>query len=241
MGPVVCIALALAVDAAAGLAGGLLSEGWLRRHLGELVGFAAGALLSVAFLDLLPDAVERLGVYGYVLALFSFSLSAAVSWQFASHPAHGAPEASGALPISLLASDALHNTGDGAAVAAAFLVSIPAGVIAATAIIFHEVPQEVGDYALLRAGGMSKPRALLGLFGVQLTAYLGAAVVLVAAEHAQVVTAVALALAAGTFFYIGATDLLPELRHGAPGSQRVRRVGFLLGLVAMGALAVAFA
>jgi len=225
MSRLAAIALALAVDAAAGLAGGLLSETWLRAHLEPLVGFAAGALIGVAFLDLLPDVAVRLGTLGFALALAAFAGSAVLEWRLDHH--HGT--ASGPLPLALLASDALHNTGDGAAVAAAFLVSTHAGIATAAAVIFHEVPQEVGDYALLRAAGWSRARGLLGLFGVQLTAYLGAGVVLLAATHAERVTGIAIALAAGTFLYIGAVDLLPGLRGG-------RRPAFVLGLACMAVL-----
>jgi zinc and cadmium transporter len=237
MSRTLAIAVALAFDAAAGLAGGLLSDRWLHRHLGPLVGFAAGALLAVAFLDLLPAAAAELGGAGFALALGSFAASALLSWH--AHPAHGPAEVAGPAPLALLASDALHNMGDGAAVAAAFLASPKAGIAAAAAVVFHELPQELGDFALLRASGLGRGRALLALFAVQLTAYLGAALVLLAAQRAAHVTGIAVALAAGTFLHIGATDLLPELARGQPAERRGRRAGFLLGLGVVAALSVA--
>lgn len=232
MGKLLDIALALTVDAAAGLAGGLLSERWLQRHLGILVGFAAGALVGVAFLDLLPEASKELGLAGFAWALGAFAASALVEWRL-DH--HGQSERK-LLPMTLLASDALHNSGDGAAVAAAFMSSTRAGLAAAAAVVLHELPQEVGDYALLRASGMAKWRALLALAGVQLTAFIGAGLVLVIERYAHQVTAIAVAIAAGTFLYIGAVDLLPELRRGTLGERRGRRAAFVLGIVGTAAL-----
>ncbi|WP_395815822.1 ZIP family metal transporter [Archangium minus] len=230
-------------DGLAGLAGGLLSERWLSRHLSALVAFAAGALLGAVFLDILPEAVETAGSAAFHWALVSFLALTLLGWFLGphhhdhSHHKPGHPHhhehlgPSSPVVPSLLAADALHNIGDGAAVAAAFLVSPQAGVATAVAVIAHELPQEVGDYALLRATGMSRARALLLLAGVQLTAVAGAGAVLLGSQAVQGLEGIILALASGTFLYIGATDLLPELRHGAtPQEARGRLLGFLLGL-----------
>ncbi|MBS2030380.1 MAG: ZIP family metal transporter [Deltaproteobacteria bacterium] len=234
MSQIAGIALALTLDALAGLVGGVLPDAWLRRQLGPLVGFAAGALIAVAFLDLLPEVAGRMGPPGFALALAAFTAAALAEWRLEPHLEH--KPIRGPLPGSLLGSDALHNMGDGAAIAAAFLASTKAGVLAAGAVILHEVPQEVGDYALLRAANISRSKALLGLFAVQLTAFVGAALVLVVARHAAVVTSVAVALAAGTFLFIGATDLLPELSRGHGPERRRRRTSFVLGLLGVAAL-----
>lgn len=235
--------LAVLADGLAGLAGGLLSERWLSRHLSALVAFAAGALLGAVFLDIFPEAVEAAGPGAFRWALASFLALTLVEWFLGPHHhdhSHHAPShphhhehmgpTSTVVP-SLLAADALHNLGDGAAVAAAFLVSPQAGVATAMAVIAHELPQEVGDYALLRAAGLSRTRALMALGGVQLTAVAGAGVVLLGSKMVQGLEGIILALASGTFLYIGATDLLPELRRGStPREARERMLGFLLGL-----------
>lgn len=235
--------MAVLADGLAGLAGGLLSERWLSRHLSALVAFAAGALLGAVFLDILPEAVETAGPAAFRWALVSFLALTLVGWFLGPHHhdhSHHQPDhphhhehlgPSSPVVPSLLAADALHNIGDGAAVAAAFLVSPQAGVATAVAVIAHELPQEVGDYALLRATGMSRARALLLLGGVQLTAVAGAGAVLLGSRAVQGLEGIILALASGTFLYIGATDLLPELRHGStPKEARGRLLGFLLGL-----------
>jgi zinc and cadmium transporter len=234
--------LAVLANGLAGLAGGLLSERWLTRHLSALIAFSAGALLGAVFLEVFPEALEATGPAAFQWALASFLALTFVEWFLGPHHHDHSPHepghhhhdplgASSTVVPSLLAADALHNIGDGAAVAAAFLVSPQAGVATALAVIAHELPQEVGDYALLRAAGLSRARALLALGGVQLTAVLGAGAVLFGSHLVEGLAGIILALASGTFLYIGATDLLPELRHSRTARERRgRMVGLLLGL-----------
>ncbi|RKH50665.1 ZIP family metal transporter [Corallococcus llansteffanensis] len=233
---VLLVFIAVGLDGLAGLAGGVLSERWLQRHLPALVAFAAGTLLAAVFLEVLPEAVAALGDAAFTWALGSFVILALLEWALGHHHhhveaaaghvhSHGAPT----LPAALLASDALHNVGDGAAVAAAFLVSPNAGFATAFAVIVHELPQEVGDYALLRAAGWSRVRSLVALGGVQLTAVAGAAAVLLGTRHLPSLQGTVLAIAGGSFLYIGAVDLLPELRRGLDSRKRVG--GFLCGLL----------
>ncbi|MCI0569230.1 MAG: ZIP family metal transporter [Myxococcaceae bacterium] len=229
--------LAVAADGLAALVGGLLSERWLARHLGDLVAFAAGALLGAVFLELLPEAVTATGPVAFRWALAALVGMALLEWRLG-HDRHRAlPGTTRALPTALLGADALHNIGDGAAVAAAFLVSTNAGVATALAVIVHELPEEVGAYGLLRAAGWSRRRALLALVVVQLTAVVGAGSVLVGSRLVQNLEGVVLALAAGTFLHIATADLMPEL-ESAGGHRGRRVVGFLAG-VALLALASA--
>lgn len=223
------IALTLVADGLAGLAGGLLSERWLARHQAALVGFAAGAILAAVFLDVLPESLAAFGPAAFPWAFGGFVALACLEWLLGHHHRHaGAPPAT--LPLALLASDALHNVSDGAAVAAAFLVSPRAGLGVALAVVAHEVPQEVGDFALLRAAGYSRGRALFALAAVQLTAAIGAVGVMLAAGEFRSVTGATLSLAAGTLLYIGATDLLPELHAGQTTlERRERMIGFACG------------
>jgi zinc and cadmium transporter len=232
------IATALVVDGLAGLTGGLLSERWLRRHQRYLIGLAAGALVAAVFLDILPESFEEFGASTTTWAFAGFVLLAILEWLVGHHhhheddeheSEHGTPPT---LPPTLLISDALHNVTDGAAIAAAFLTSPHAGVAVAIAVVAHEIPQEVGDYALLRAAGWRRGRALFALASVQVTAAIGALGILYAADHFHRAIGAALALAAGTFLYIGATDLLPELHSGrTAGDRRQRLFGFLTGIM----------
>jgi zinc and cadmium transporter len=230
--------LAVLADGLAGLTGGLLSEQWLRRHLAVFVGFAAGALLTAVFLELLPEAVAEQGPSAFNWAFASFMVLAVAEWLMGHHHHDDHGTQSRTLPAALLASDALHNLGDGAAVAAAFLVSPRAGIATALAIIAHELPQEVGDYALLRASGFSRVRALIALSLIQLTAALGAGAVLLGSHLVQNLQGIVLALASGTFLYIGATDLLPEIRSASPAEGRSQWVGVLCGLMLVGGVSL---
>jgi zinc and cadmium transporter len=198
------------------------------------VGFAAGALLTAVFLELLPEAVSTQGDAAFRWAFGSFLALAVFEWLMGNHhhASHGTQ--SRTLPAALLMSDALHNSGDGAAVAAAFMVSPEAGVATALAIIAHELPQEVGDYALLRAAGFSRGRALIALSGVQMTAALGAGAVLLGSHVVHNLEGIVLAIASGTFLYIGGTDLLPEMRAASPAEGRGQWLGVLCGVVLVG-------
>jgi zinc and cadmium transporter len=229
------IVATIILDGLAGLSGGLLSERWLLRHQAALTGFAAGAILSAVFLDILPESIRELQPYALTWSFGGFVTLAVIEWIIGHHHRHHHHNhgrlPSPSVPPSLLISDALHNIGDGAAIAAGFLISIKAGIIVAVAVIVHEVPQEVGDYAVLRASDWRRGPALLALAGVQLTAFAGAAGVMLAAKRIEHFTAIILSIAAGTFLYIGATDLLPEIHSGTTKSSRVERMyGFLAGI-----------
>jgi zinc and cadmium transporter len=224
---------ALVLDGLAGLSGALLSDRWLIKHQAGLIGFAAGAILAAVFLDVLPEAVSEIGTKAFVWSFGGFVALAISEWLLGHHH-HEPGLASPTLPASLLISDALHNIADGAAVAAAFVVSTKLGVTVALAVIAHEIPQEIGDYAVLRAARWPRGKALLALAGVQFTAFLGAVAVLLAAHEVGQVTAIILSIAAGTFLYIGATDLLPDVQSGKTMSNRAERMlGFVSGIFLM--------
>lgn len=233
------IAAAIVLDGLAALVGGLLPDAWLARRRTALIGFAAGALLGAAMLDILPEAIAARGPEALWWSTGSFVAIALAEWSLAGHVHRRGTSPAPVLPLSLLGSDALHNIADGMAIATAFLISVSLGVVTSLAVIVHEVPEEVGDYVLLRAAGVSRRRALLALAGVQATAALGAIGTLVAAAQTAKVTGVALSIAAGTFLFIAATDLLPEVLR-ADTSRRDRvggAAGFVVGALVIGAQA----
>jgi zinc and cadmium transporter len=193
-------------------------------------GSSAGAILGAVFLDIQPESVHEIGTTALTWSFGGFVVLAVVEW-FIGHHHHQHGVQSPTLPPSLLISDALHNIGDGAAMASGFLISTKVGLAIAIAVIAHEVPQEVGDYAILRGAKWPRAQALLALAGVQLTAFIGAVGVMIAAEHLERLTAVILSIASGTFLYIGATDLLPEIHSGRTTASRAERVlGFAAGI-----------
>jgi zinc and cadmium transporter len=228
------IAGAITVNGAIALVGGVISERWLSRHRSGLIGFAAGTLLVAALLDILPEALETYGPGAVWWCAGGFIAVALAEWSLHSHVHRRGSEASATVPpLTLLASDALHNISDGMAIAAAFMISTPLGVITSLAVIVHEVPEEIGDYVLLRAAGLDKRRALLALAGVQATAAVGALGMIAAASLTTDLASIALSIAAGTFLFISATDLLPEvMRAGCTRRERTESVaGFGLGAV----------
>lgn len=223
------ILLALVADGLVGLSGGLLPERWLNRHQAALVGFAAGALLAAVFLDILPEAIRDFGPRALQWTLLGFTVLTVVDW-VVGHEHHMDEKGAPVLPSTVLSSDILHNIGDGAAIAAGFLLSVRSGFVVALAVIAHEVPHEVGDYTLLRAAGWKRPRTLLALAGVQLTAAIGALGFLLFAERFHGFTAPLLSMAAGSFLYISATNLLPQIRYGSKSRRYERMIGFVCGI-----------
>jgi zinc and cadmium transporter len=240
MTPWLWTAIAITLDGAAALVGGILPETWLAKRRAALIGFAAGTLLVAALLEILPEAIEARGPEALWWCTGGFLAVALAEWSLHAHVHRRGPEAPAAVPpLTLLTSDALHNISDGIAIAAAFLISVPLGAITALAVIVHEVPEETGDYILLREAGVPKRRALLALAGVQATAALGAIGMLAAAGLATSIAGIALAIASGTFLFIAATDLLPEvLRKSADRRERIESVvGFGLGAATIALLA----
>jgi zinc and cadmium transporter len=231
------IALAVVMQGLAGLTGGMMPELLLHKYQSALVAFAAGAMISAAFLDVFPDAVSALGRSAFLWGFVGFVALALLEWRMGRHHHHGHHDGpSRSLGLSLLASDALHNVGDGAAMAAAFLVSPEAGLTVALAVAAHEIPHELGDYAILRHVGFGRWPALLALGSVQLMSGVGALAVIFLAQRFDWLVSWALAVAGGSFLYIGATDLLPELHSGTTDWERRIRVAGLAAGVALIAL-----
>jgi zinc and cadmium transporter len=224
------VALAVALDGAAGLAGALLPERWLVRYRPALLGFAAGALLAAALLDLIPDAIAARGPQVLPWLLASIVALAAFEWMIPTHDHHD--HVGAATPWALLGSDALHNFGDGIAIAAAFVASPRLGLVTSLAVLVHEVPQEVADYAILRAAKLGKRRSLFALVLVQLTAGLGAAAALLGARF-DGINGTVLAIAAGTFIYIACVELLPDVLRRGPRHDRVSALGALAAGIAV--------
>ena len=112
-----------------------------------------------------------------------------------------------------LVGDAAHNLIDGMVIAAAYLVSIPAGIVTTLAVLLHELPQEIGDFGVLVYGGMSRRRALAYNFASGLIGVLGAVIALSVGTRVEAFGAYLLPITAGSFLYIAGSDLIPELHH----------------------------
>lgn len=182
------------------------------------ISYAVGTLLGVALLGLLPEALAGLNptaALGTLLAgvLTFFVLEKLVLWRHC-HDTHECEVHTSSAASLVIVGDALHTFVDGAVIAAAVITSIPLGITTAIAVAAHEIPQEVGDVAILLRAGYSRGRAftlnlLSGIGGI-----LGAAGMLAATTTMPGVLPYVLAFAAGNFLYVAMADLIPDLHHG---------------------------
>jgi zinc and cadmium transporter len=150
-----------------------------QRIIPIIVSYAAGTLLGAAFIGMLPKALQ-LGdapdkkIFSVLCGiLLFFILEKFVLWRHCHKPECQVHNAAGPL---ILFGDALHNLIDGVVIANTFLVSIPAGIAASIAVIAHEVPQEIGDFALLSDYGYSRKKAFIFNLLSSTTALVGAVV-----------------------------------------------------------------
>ena len=182
------------------------------------ISYAVGTLLGVALLALLPEALERLPparALGTLLVgvLAFFLLEKLVIWRHCHDSQECEVHTSSAASL-VIVGDAFHTFVDGAVIAAAVLTSIPLGITTALAVATHEIPQEVGDVAILLRAGFSRWRAftlnlLSGIGGI-----LGAAGMLIASKSLPDLLPYVLAFAAGNFLYVAMSDLIPDLHRG---------------------------
>lgn len=228
--------------------------GFLKRHLVllALVALAAGTLLGDAFFHLIPEAVasrngfsSTLGILIVTGFLAFFLLETGLRWGHAhgeeAHPHEppepGAPEQIAPFAWTNLVGDGLHNFVDGALLAAAYIADIRLGVATTIAVAAHEIPQELGDFAVLLRAGLRPGRALAYNLLSALLALVGTVVILILPLDVESVETVGVPLIAGGFVYIAAADLVPELHHHSQGRYvPVILAGLLLGVGSMIAL-----
>lgn len=233
----------------------LLPGGARHRVLPHMVSFATGALLGAALLALVPHAMQTVGpehVHNIGIALVAgiglfFVLEKFLLWRHChdddcdTHEVvlehahdHGRRKASGTL---VLVGDALHNSLDGVLVGAAFLTDWHLGVVTALAIMAHEIPQEVGNFAVLLHAGMARGRALFWNLLSSLTAVVGGVVAWYSLRGALQLLPYALAMAAASMLYVAVADLIPGLHRRTDARASIAQVL----LIASGIAVVAFA
>jgi zinc and cadmium transporter len=220
------------------LAAAALSFSVLARWMPRLLSYAVGLLLGAAFLNLLPEAVNRIGAEEALATCLAgvlgfFALEKFALWRHAH--AHGQAAGGGAPPVKasgalILVGDGLHNFVDGILLAAAFVADPALGWAVAIGIIAHEVPQEVGDFAVLLEAGYTRRRALALNALASLAAVAGGVLGYAALGAAEGAIPYVLAVSAASFLYIAVADLIPELhRHWTP-----RAAGLQAGLILAG-------
>ena len=182
-----------------------------------ILSFAIGTLIGGAALHLLPEAL-RVRPADEVMLLFLGGIVAfiaverAIRWRHThTHDGHHGPDETPA--VVLLWGDALHSFADGIVLGVAFSGSTELGLIAAIAIFAHEVPQEIGDFAVLLGSGMPRRRALLLNYLSAVTVVPGAIAAFLWSSSFRTATGWLLPIAAGGFIYIALADLVPSLHH----------------------------
>jgi zinc and cadmium transporter len=206
----------------------LIGDGLRVRLLPWLISYAVGTLLGVALLALLPEALAALAPQKAMPTLLSgilafFLLEKLVLWRHC-HDAHECEVHTSSAASLVIVGDAFHTFVDGAVIAAAVVTSIPLGITTALAVATHEIPQEVGDVAILLRAGYSRLRAftlnlLSGLGGI-----LGAVAMIFATEALPHALPYVLAFAAGNFLYVAMADLIPDLHRGGLEGGPVRQL-----------------
>ncbi len=209
-----------------------LREKLLEKALFVLIAVAAGTLLGVAFLDLIPEAIEEggQGILLYVLSgmMAFFVLERFIFW----HHCHDRECDVHAFSYLNLIGDGAHNLIDGMVIAAAYMTSIPLGFATTIAIILHEIPQEVGDFAILVYGGFSRKKALFYNFLSALAAFVGVALAYLFSSVTGFFPFL-LAFAAGGFIYIASADIMPELQKEIEFRKSLLQLVCLIGGIAL--------
>ena len=204
----------------------LFNQSWRTKLVPWLVSYAVGALLGVALLGLIPEALAELSprqVLGSLLAgiVVFFMLEKLVLLR---HCHTDQCQVHGAAAQLVILGDAFHNFIDGAIIAAAVLTSVPLGVNTAMAVAAHEIPQEVGDFAILLAAGYSRRRALILNAASAAAGLAGALVGYSAVSFLPRVRPFVLAFSSASMLYIAMSDLIPDLHRGTVDRNSFRQV-----------------
>jgi zinc and cadmium transporter len=214
-----------------------LKEENLKKTLLYFVSFSAGGLFGDAFIHLIPEAVGESGfglhvsLYILIGIIVSFIVEKFLQWRHCHIPT--SDEHPHSFAYVNLFGDAVHNFIDGLIIGGSYLAGIPLGVATTLAVVFHEIPQEIGDFGVLMYGGFTKSRALFFNFSTALTAIFGAIVALSLGFLVQDFIPFLIPFAAGTFIYIAGSDLIPELHKEEPGLLRstLQLTVFVLGVL----------
>jgi zinc and cadmium transporter len=192
--------------------------------------FAAGVLLAAAFTDLLPEAIHDNESQPILLAaLFGllgfFFLERFLSFFHHHHAEDAKSKSSSAL---IVIGDTLHNALDGVAIGAAFLISPSTGIVATIAVAAHEIPQEIGDFGLLLKNGMKKGKVILVNVLSALATTIAAVLTFGLANQDSSYVPFLLAITAGFFIYIAASDIIPGIHDASKSAMTDIRPWLLL-------------
>lgn len=222
-----------------------LKDAWLKKIVLILIGVSVGSLFGDVFVHLLPEAYETDSTItpsiGILLGIIIFFiLEKFIHWRHShgddvveSFQEHEGEKCEKVQPVGymVLFGDGVHNFIDGVIIAASFLAGPQIGIATTIAVVLHEIPQELGHFAILIHSGFSKWKALFYNFLSALTAVFGAVITLLFASSIEASIPFLLALAAGGFIYIAGSDLVPQL-HKKTGMKEslIQLVSILFGV-----------
>jgi zinc and cadmium transporter len=230
----------------------LLGFGVLARYTQHMLSLAAGALLATAFMHLLPEAFEsQVGAHELfptllVGLIFFFLLDKAELWHHGHEHHHGhdhahdhagshEPARSGG-SWAILTGDSVHCFGDGVLIASAFVADMRLGVVAALAVLMHEVPHHMGDLAVLRQASDNRRMALVKVsLAGGLTAF-GGVVGFFLVAQLEAYLPYFLAIASSSFLYVALADLIPQLQKKLSARETLAQIVWLavgMGMVTL--------
>jgi len=227
-------------------AGYLMLPARLREHtVAHLISFATGTLLGAAFMNLLPEALEhqrRDGPNGVMTTvLFGifvfFMLEKALIWRHAHHVdghGHAVHSERAAGPLVLLG-DTFHNFLDGVLLTAVFVSDFELGVITGLAMVTHEIPQELGDFAIMLKSGFTRLRTFVWNGVSSLAMVFGALLAWWQLPAIEKYLAHVIAFTAASFIYIAVADLIPSLHRGVKPRETLAQVLLIVaGMLTIG-------
>ena len=180
--------------------------------------FAAGALLAAVFMDLLKEGVAEAGAE----SVLTWALIGVVTFFFAErflhwfHHHHQEAGHEDPKVKLVILGDTIHNALDGVAIAAAFLISVPTGIVTTLAVAAHEIPQEIGDFGLLLSKGMVPRKVILVNIFSALATTVAAVLTFAIGSEDKLPLGMLLGLSAGFLLYIAASDIIPDIHEHSP-------------------------
>lgn len=233
--------LATIIGSLVSLLGGLLllrSKKYREHAILLTLPFGAGALLAAAFLDLLPESLElgdpsEMLLWALIGFTVFFTLERLASW-FHHHHDHEGSSRHAPQRKLIIVGDILHNAIDGLAIGAAFAVSIPTGIITTLAVSAHEIPKELGTFALLLSRGWKDRTVLLANLLTALATIAAAVTVYLLGTTTELTIGPLLALTAGFFVYVAASDIIPDIHEQPRRIGTIQAVTLVLGIVIVG-------
>ena len=225
-------------------AGYLLLPARLREHtVAHLISFATGTLLGVTFMDLLPEALElqqedgpRNVMTTVLVGIFVFFvLEKALIWRHAHNVdghGHAMHHVKAAGPL-VLVGDTFHNFLDGVLLTAVFFTDFDLGVVAGLAMILHEIPQELGDFAIMLDSGYSRMRTFVWNGISSIAMVIGALLAWWWLDLIERYLANVIAFTAASFIYIAVADLIPSLHRGVKLHETLAQVALIVAGIAL--------